>query len=379
MALWLILAAMTATAVLAVLWPLRRPAKIYHSGGSIAVYRDQLSEIDRDAATGLIGVAEAESARVEISRRLLAASRADESASLVDDRTAPSWGQRAVTVASLLVLLLGAGALYLSIGSPGIVSAPPARSDISAEHRSIERMVAQVEAYLNVHPDDGRGWEVLAPIYMRYGRYDAAADAWRNALRLLGETAERQANFGEALVIAANDVVGPEARAAFERALSLEPDNASAQFYLGLAAEQSGRIEDAAKMWRHLIGKAPSDAHWAGFVRDALARVEGKSSENKSVAAAKSGPTAEDMEAASRLSPDQQSAMVRGMVDRLAERLKTDGSDLDGWIRLVRAYQVLGETEKARAAVADARRALAGDADKMRQLDRTLKGLGVNG
>ncbi len=103
-------------------------------------------------------------------------------------------------------------------------------------------------------------------------------------------------------------------------------------------------------------------------MRRALARVEGKA-----------GPSDDDVAAASDLSPEQRGVMIRGMVERLAERLHRDGSDVEGWLRLVRSYVVLGERDKARAAAAEARRALASAPDKLRRIDELVKGLGLEG
>jgi cytochrome c-type biogenesis protein CcmH len=233
----------------------------------------------------------------------------------------------------------------------------------------IENLVAKVEEHLQNNPKDGRGWEVLAPVYMQLGRYTDAVDAWRNALKFLGESADRQANLGEALMAQANGVVTKDAQAAFTRAVALDGTTVSARYYLGIAAEQDGRREDAAKFWRDLIADAPADARWVSDVRTALARVEGKA------AAPLPGPTPAQMAAAANQSPDQQTAMIQGMVDGLAARLKKDGSDLDGWVRLVRSYKVLGQPDKVQSAIADAQRALAGDPDKRQRLDIALKEL----
>ncbi len=379
MTFWTVFTLMTAAAVFAVLWPLRRRDIAVRSGSDVAVYHDQLDEIERDRAAGLIGKAETEAARVEVSRRLLAAADSAEVAQSVSDGKPAVRRRRAVAVAALLLLPVGAGGFYLSLGSPGILTEPLAyRLNTPPEQRSIEGMVARVEAHLERNPEDGRGWEVLAPIYLQSGRFDDAVKAWRNVLRLLGQSAEREANLGEALIAAANGIVTAEAKAAFDRAVAIDANAASARYYLGLAAEQDGRREEAAKIWRDLIARAPADAHWVGFVREALAQAEGKPVDNKPAAGAP-GPSAQDMEAAAKLPPEQQTAMIRGMVDRLVERLKTDGSDLDGWLRLVRSYKVLGETDKARAAAADARRALAGEPDKVRRLDEAMKAFGLEG
>ena len=371
MTLWFLFALMTAVAVFAVLSALARQ-RSPRAGSDLAVYRDQLDEIGRDRAAGRIGEVEAEAARVEVSRRLIGA--ADTAQAVAATASGAPWRRRAAAVVALVALPLGAVALYLAIGSPSLPDQPLAtRQAAPLEKRPVDSLVAQIEAHLEAKPEDGRGWEVVAPVYARLGRYSDAAKAWRNAIRLNGETAQRQGFLGEVLMAAGNGVVTDEAKAAFERTLVLDPKDVSARFYLGLAAMQDGKRDEAAARWRALIASAPPDAPWVGFVDQALARLEGRP------VAQAPGPTAEDAQAAAELPPDQQQAMIRGMVARLADRLKNDGSDLDAWIRLMRAYMVLGERDRATAALADARRALAADADKVRQLDAAAKNLGVEG
>jgi cytochrome c-type biogenesis protein CcmH len=188
----------------------------------------------------------------------------------------------------------------------------------------------------------------------------------------------RHADLGEALTAAANGIVTADARQAFEAALKLKPDDYRARYFIGLAAEQDGRPKDAADLWRKLLAGAPADASWTDLVRESLARVD-PGAAVPAPAPGTPGPSAEDVAAASQLSPEQRTAMVRGMVERLAARLKQDGSDIEGWLRLVRAYMVLGDKDKARAALTDARRALAGEPDKLRRIDETVKGLGLEG
>ncbi len=373
MILTFIFALMTAAAALAVLWPLRNSRKAGRAGSDVEVYRDQLDEIERDHAAGRIGKSEAEAARVEVSRRLIAAVDSNQDGAFVADGGSTIRRRRMVAAVALLLLPVGAGSVYYSLGSPGIPTLPLAQrlDDNSSEQASIDRLVAQVEAYLERNPEIGRGWEVLAPIYARSGRYDDAAKAWRNALRLLGENAEREAYLGEALVASANGIVTTEAKSAFDRARAIDANSVSARFYLGLAAEQDGRREEAAKIWRDILASAPADAYWVGFVRDALARVEGKP------VVGTVGPSAQDVAAAAKLAPEQQSAMIQNMVDRLAERLKTESSDFDGWLGLVRSYKVLGDLDKARDATETARRAFAGEPEKLRQLNEAINGLGL--
>jgi len=370
MTLWLILALMTAAAIFAVVWPLAQNGKAARSGSDVVVYRDQLDEVERDLAAGTIGKTEAEAARVEISRRLLAAAEAAKAAP-TQMPAANTWYRRTGIIVAVLLLPIGAGSLYLRIGSPGLASETlvAQRDEQLNRQAGIENLVAKVEEHLQSNPKDGRGWEVLAPVYMQLGRYSDAVEAWRNVLKFLGESADRQANLGEALMAQANGAITAEAQAAFTRAVTLDGTTVSARYYLGVAAEQDGRREDAAKIWRDLIADSPAGARWVSDVRSALARVEGKT------AAPLPGPTPAQMAAAANQPPDQQTAMIQGMVDGLAARLKKDGSDLDGWVRLVRSYKVLGQPDKAQSAIADAQLALAGDPDKRQRLDVALKEL----
>lgn len=374
MTLWLILALMTAAAIFAVLWPLSRQRRPARSGSDIAVYRDQLDEIERDLTAGLIGPQEAEAARVEVSRRLLAAANGSDVADAAP--SAALWRRRTVSLAALTLLPAGAAALYLTLGSPHLPDLPfSARMKQAPDTRSIESMVAQVEAHLERNPEDGRGWEVLAPVYMRAGRFNDAVRARGNALRLLGATADREADLGEAMVAAANGMVTADAKAVFDRALKLDPADVKAHYYTGLAAEQDGKPQEAARIWRDLLTKAPPNAPYRPLIQSSLARVDPAAPPP----IAPTAPSAEDVAAAQQLTPEQRGDMIRGMVDRLAERLKTDGSDLDGWLRLLRAYIVLGEPDKARGALVDARKAVGEDADKRKTLDDFAKGLGIEG
>jgi len=370
MILWLAFGLMTAAAVFAVLWPLARGSAVAATANDVAVYRDQLAEIDRDRAAGRIGEDEAKAARVEVSRRLLAAAEKPEAQRPSPDATAAR--RRAASAATLVLVPLGALALYLALGSPQLPGEPLiARRQMPPDHQSLAALITQVEAHVAQNPQDGRGWEVLAPVYMRLGRYDEAVRARRQALRLLGQTAAREADLGEALVAQANGIVTAEAKDSFERAGARDGQDVRARYFLGLAAEQDGKREQAASLWRELLAGAPEGAPWVAFVRSALARVEG------GAAAAATGPNEQDMAAAAELTPQQRNDMIRGMVERLAERLKRDGSDIEGWLRLVRAYAVLGDREKARAAATDARRALAPEPEKVRRLDDLVKGLGL--
>jgi cytochrome c-type biogenesis protein CcmH len=365
MALWFVLALMTVAAAFAVLLPLGRARVATGPATSeIDIYRDQLDEIGRDVQAQRIGEADAQAARLEVSRRLLAADAAAH-----DVATSSPVLRRAVSLVALIALPFAAAAIYLALGSPGLPAFPLAGRQVATDLASapMTRLVAQVEAHLEKNPDDGRGWDVLAPVLLRLGRSEDAARAFRNALAKNGESAQRQADLGEALAMAAGGVVTAEAKSAFDRALALDARETKARYFAGLAAMQDGRRDAAISAWRALLSDAPPDAPWRGAVQDALATAIGGSA----------GPGSNDIAAAEKLAPDARNAMVRGMVEGLAAKLKADGADPQGWLRLVRAYMVLGDEPHARAAVADARSALSADAARLKQLDDGLKDLGV--
>ncbi|ACI93688.1 cytochrome c-type biogenesis protein CycH [Afipia carboxidovorans OM5] len=366
MSLWFLLALMTAAAVFAVLWPLGRRVSRAPQASEAVVYQDQLAEVTRDAEAGLIGPVEAEAARVEISRRLLAAT--DHAAQAAP--TASRFSRRAVSIVALIGVPLLAIGLYLQVGSPSLPDFPLAARKQTPQNASLESLVAQVQGILEKNPTDGRGWNVLAPVLFKLGRFNEAVQAYRNSLTYNGETAGRHSDLGEAMTAVANGVVTAEAKAEFDRALALDPNEAKARYFTGLALEQDGQGAKAADIWRDMLAKAPADATWRPLVQEALARV--------------SGPRApalsnEQMAAVQGMAAGDQKALIEGMVERLAGRLKTNKDDVEGWLRLVRAYMVLGDKDKAQAAREEARQALTGTPEHLRQLNDGLKGLGLDG
>jgi cytochrome c-type biogenesis protein CcmH len=377
MILWIIFALMTAAAILAVLWPLGRKAAAGRGGNDLAVYQDQLEEIGRDRSAGLIGQAEAEAARIEVSRRLLAAAdtQVTTTAALPIASAAQSlWRRRAAAIAALIVLALLPLCFYLRLGSPNVPGQPAfARVKAVPGDQTIDTLVGQVEAHLAKSPNDGTGWEVIAPVYLRLGRFDDAVMARRKAVTLNGETATRDADLGEALVAAANGVVTDEAKHVFETAVTRDPREAKARYFLGLADEQDGNRTGAAARWRAMLDEAPAGAPWVGFVRAALGRVTGEPVPETA------GPSDADIAATANMSDEQRVEMIRGMVGRLSDRLHAQGGDVEGWLRLVRAYAVLGDRDKAKDTAADARHALAEHPDEVKRIDELVKGLGLEG
>jgi cytochrome c-type biogenesis protein CcmH len=367
MNLWFVFALMTVAAIFAVLWPLSRGGRPQSDGSEAAVYRDQLAEIERDAASGLIAPSEAEAARVEIGRRLLQAADTGRA-----PQASASMGlRRFAAVIALVGLPALSVAFYLSLGSPQLGDFPLAeRARTPAATQSLDNLVGQVEAHLEKNPTDGRGWSVLAPVLARLGRTDDAVRAYRNSITYNGDSPERRGDLGEVMVAAAGGVVTADAKAEFERAKAQNADDPKANYFLGLAAEQDGRSPEALAIWREMLEKGAPDAPWRPLVQAAVARVGGPAVPALSDSA---------MAAAKDMKDTDRSAMIQGMVERLAGRLKENGNDVEGWLRLVRAYMVMGARDKAMSASSDARQAVANDAERLRQLNEGLKNLGLDG
>ena len=375
MLLWIALAAMTGLAALALLWPLaRRGSALTPQASDIAIYKDQLTEIDRDLERGLIAKSEAQAARIEVSRRLIEADEEEKVEKGRQPAAQAAIGRRRLAASIVLVAVpLFSLGLYAYLGSPSSPDQPlEARLNGNIENASVDELVARVEAKLAENPEDGRGWELMAQIYLRQGRFEDAKQAYANALRLLGSTAERETNFGVAVVAAADRMVTADAKAAFQRALKLDPKKFRPAYFLGLAKEQDGDKKGAIEAWQALIAGNP-DA--ADFLRQEIARVGGQP--QAAPDGAGPGPSKDDVAAAQTMTPEERGKMIQGMVSGLAERLKSQGGSPEEWMKLIKAYSVLGQADNARNALADARKALASSPDAVRQMDELSKALGL--
>lgn len=370
--LWLIFTILTGFAVLSILWPLMKTPRGPSRGATeIALYKAQLAEIDRDAAHGFVAAEDVQGAKAEAARRLMAADAPAEQAQAAQGSRAGV----AAFAAALFAPALAVG-LYWVIGNPALPDLPlAARVEPSSARAEVMAAVAKIEAHLAQYPDDGRGYEVLAPVYLRMGRADDAVHAYAAALRLLGETPERLARYGEALVYAANGAVNDEARQAFEKASAKDPTLAKPRFFLGLAAEQDGDISRAREIWSALVAESPENAPWTQALRERVAALPAGSPPPRGSSVDKPNLAAKIQ----ALPAAEQASAIHGMVDRLASRLAQNGQDVDGWLRLVRAYAVLNEFDKARAALSDAKRNLAGDATAIARIDALARELGLEG
>lgn len=367
MPFWIAAALLTLLACLPVLLPLARRGDDVadDSDFDAAVYRDQLAELDRDAARGAIGETEAAEARAEIGRRLIKASAGG------TKRQAQGLSRAGRITASLAVLAvpLASWGIYGAIGSPNLPAQPlSARLEKNPAENTVFELIARAERHLEASPEDGRGWEVIAPIYQRIGRYRDSAVAYGNAIRLLGSSASREIALGEALTAAADGAITAEARAAFERALALEPKNPKARFLFAAALSHEGRRAEAAAAFRALLADLPDASPWRPTVTQAVADLEGSPER---------GPTASEVEAAGLIPDKERAAMIGEMVAGLDERLRQNPDDPEGWQRLVRSYMVLDRADEAADALARGVAALGGQSEAAAQLQAFAASLGV--
>lgn len=348
MEFWLIAALLTLLAVLVVLLPLarRKQAPLPPEKNDLEVYRDQLREVEADAARGMIDQESAEQARVEISRRILNAEKASRESAAAE---AAVGSARLVALSAVLAVPLIAWGIYPLYGKPDMPSQPLAeRLAGSPDANSVDELVARAEAHLAQNPGDVRGWDVLAPIYMRLGRASDAVNAYRSSIRLGGENFARILGLAEGLTAISGGTVTAEAEGFFRRAAELKPDDVRPQFYLAQGEMQDGHPDVAANRLRSFLDKAPVDAPWRGQLEQVIARISGAATE---LSPSPKGPTADDIDAAASLSAQDRQAMIEGMVERLDASLLEDRQNLEGWKRLVRSYLILDRRDAARNAL----------------------------
>jgi cytochrome c-type biogenesis protein CcmH len=289
--------------------------------------------------------------------------------------------ERILSLATVTIPVLALG-LYVALGSPGLPNVPhEGRTREAAARDQVDAMVARVEERLRAAPEDGNGWDVIAPIYLRMERYGQAAEAFANANRLLGETPKRLAGFAQAEILANNGIVNANAKLAAERLLAVEPGRVDARMWLALANEQDGQFDKALSDYRGLLDAPQMSPAMKEAIEVRISAVE-KLARGEAVPppGPRLGPgTAPSGAPAIPSSPADQQAMIEGMVARLAARLQADGKDPAGWVQLMRSYTVLGRKADAAKALADARQVLGGDAAALDQVNRAAADMGVEG
>ena len=361
------------------------------------VYRDQLKEIERDAARGLIAPDEAERLRAETARRLLDA----------DKRGASELGEspramKAVALGLVILTGLGAVALYGREGAPGYADMPladrfaqaqdmraarpsqdaletawqddPERPEAAPVEQQYLDLMAQLRAALTERPDDPRGLRLLAVNEGNIGNYAASADAWMRLIDLQGaETSVADMTaLAEAMIMATGGVVSPEAELVLERVLQRDAQNGTARYYLGLMFAQTGRPDLTFRLWRGLLEDSAADDPWVPAIRGTIEELAGIAGVRYTLppqTGGGRGPSAADIDAAAEMTEAQRQEMIGGMVEGLAQRLASQGGPVEDWTRLIGALGVLGQTDRARAIWSEARLVFADDAGALAQID----------
>jgi cytochrome c-type biogenesis protein CcmH len=360
MIFWILAGLLAGAAALALALSGRRNVPAATAGeATFNIYKDQLSEIDRDLEQGALQPDEAEGQKAEVGRRLLAVAR--------EKQAGPGEGRAMPVVIVLLVPIL-AFAVYAMRGAPQLPDVPrAARIAMAQQTGDTEALLVQVEEHLAKNPNDAVGWKLLIPSYMTMGRYDDATAAIGRVMDLEGPTADLFAALAESLTLANQGLMTSGADMAVAEALRLDAKNAQALYYEALSLSQKGRRDEALAKFKSLLATAAADVPWKSAVENQIATLSD----------AAPGPTAEQMQAAENQSPEERMAMIRGMVDGLEERLAENGNDLEGWLRLIRARTVLNEQDKAREALGKAKTAFASDTAATASIDALAKELNL--
>jgi cytochrome c-type biogenesis protein CcmH len=357
MTFWIIVTLLMLTAAAGLALPVlqRRTAPMDAASHDLQVYKDQIAEIEAEHRRGDITAAEAEAARTEVARRMLAADARRQAA----EGTPGGHGRIAAVIVALLVPLAAVG-IYAKIGSPGMPAAPFAEKAPDGTERidNLQAMAARLQRRLEADPTNKEGWRLLGQTFMELRRFDEAARSYEKALGLDAGNVDVMAAYGEALVFANEGTVAPASRAAFESVLATAPTNPRAQYYLAIADEQAGKRQAALDRWAALLKTAPPGAAWAVQARKRATALAGALGLDPAIvlpaAPAERGPSQQDIETARSMTPEQRQAMIASMVQQLADRLKENPDDLPGWLRLARAYTVLKQHGNARDTLAKA-------------------------
>ena len=363
----------------------------------LIIYRDQLAEVDRDLARGVLPPEEAGRLRIEVQRRILETGRSQPDA---PNRKAshPALAGSAVVLAVIL-----SGIIYLSLGAPGYPDLPIAErianSDVEYQNRPSQDtleaalpaftppsdvdkitldIVEQLRAAVAKNPEALQGQIYLAQQEANLGNYSAARIAQDAVIRLKGAqaNADDYANLGVIMVYAAQGIVSPQAEAAFTEALIRTPTHPAARFYLGLMAAQVGRPDKTFPLWKALLDEGPDTAPWIPEITQNLQQIADAAGIPYQAPQAK-GPTAGDMADAAQMSAEDRQTMIEGMVGLLEGRLLADGGPIEDWIKLINALGVLNAPDRAKAAYAKAQADFAGQPGELSALKAAATAAGI--
>ena len=403
---WLPAAALVAVAVAMTVLGLVRGARLRAEDDAreLGIYRDQLGEIERDLARGLVSADEAERLRTEIARRLLDADRRRQDAG----KPAP-YGARIAGLVMVWLMVAIAGWVYWSEGAllypdqplaqrhaeaaemranrpsqaemEAAWAADPRRPAPAAPEPEFDALMEQLRSALVERPTDLTGFRLLARNEANLGNHAAAARAQQRVVELLGAAAGPVDHLilAENLILAAGGLISPEAERALEATLRLDPGNLMARYFSGLLFAQTGRPDLTFTLWRRVLEESPPDAPWVPQIRATI----GELGELSGVpftpppleAMGARGPSDEDIAAAAEMDPEARAAMIGAMVEGLSARLATQGGSAQEWAQLISALVVLDQGERARAILQEARMVFAAEPEALELVERAARGL----
>ena len=402
-ALALLIAALFALALLT-----RRAEAEHPAAYDLRIYRDQLKEVERDLARGVINEADAERIRTEVGRRVLAA----DAQLAIADVSSQQPRSLTIVIATVIALLLTGGgvAIYTQLGTPGLGDLPhkarlQASQDLYSSRSSHEAFLArlpvrnapqQEAGYLELverlreavasRPDELQGQQFLAQSEARLGNYAAARAAQSAVIRLKGEAAGASdfVTMAQMYITEADGYVSPEAEAALRRALRADRTDPVARYFLGQMWLQNDRPDRAFGLWSQLLNEGPEEAPWIAPIRQSiddiawLAGVDYTQPAPSEMATDMPGPTVQDIENAGEMTPEERQEMVQSMVQRLNDRLATEGGTPEEWARLISAYGSLGDEGRARAIWLEAQQRFADTPDALETVRRGAARAGVD-
>lgn len=399
---WLVAGALLLAAAVALGLGLRRGRAVEAPAlQDLQVYRDQLAEIERDLARGVIATEEAARLKTEVSRRILETDRLARQAGGAGETRGPGGN---LLIGFIVLLLAGSVALYWHLGAPGYPDMPLTARLAEAEelHRSrpdqttaeadapkppaaemdaaFLDLMTKLRATVAQRPQDIEGQRLLAQNEGRLGDFKAAYTAQRQVITLLGDTAtaEDHAGLAELMIFAAGGYVSPEAEAELSNALALDPQNGTARYYAGLMFAQLGRADRTFVLWRDLLEGSPADAPWMPVLRARIGEIADKAGVRYTPpGAGVKGPDAAAMQAAAGMGAGDRAAMIEGMVQQLSDRLGSAGGSPEEWAQLINALGVLGRKDEAAAQWAAAQAAYAGQDTALATIGAAAQAAGV--
>ena len=402
---WLTAGALLAGTALALIFGFRQGRRVEAPAvQDLQVYRDQLAEIERDQARGVIAVEEAARLKTEVSRRILEADRSMQTA-VAGEARGPGG---AFVVLAVLLVLAGGVALYWRLGAPGYPDMPLAQRYAIAEELHANRpdqaaaeaeapdteqtegvdpeflqLMERLRAAAASRPGDLEGQRLLAQNEARLGRFAAAHAAQAELIRIKGDaaTAEDYAGLGELLIFAAGGYVSREAEAALVKALEMDPKNGTARYYAGLMFAQLARPDRAFTLWRGLLAESQPDDPWVEPIRSRIQEIAALAGEKYELppAAGLRGPDAAALDAAGEMSEADRGAMIEGMVAQLNDRLASEGGSAAEWAQLLRALGVLQRRDQAAAIWIEAQGRFAGRPEDLETIRAAAQAAGVAG